>query len=332
MRKRNRWVVAFLLLTAFLLSVQVYAQLELAAVLRVTTAGVEVQRVNTSALIPVEVESIVGVGDTISTNAQGAATITFMDGMTTDLMPNTQYRIEQFEGTSSIFFLTVEVLRGRTIQRIGNELNRNSSYRVRTPGMTLGARGTTFEIRVEATGRTGVIVEEGAIEADKLGTMASVPAGFGVRAPLRGDLSDVVRADTFDQLDSAIDGCAVLVQTPDDVSTNLRLGPSVEQARVGGIAAQTINIALGVSESGNWYRIAYRGGFAWFLSTSLEVVGACAGLRVFPDDHAEDPEAFTEPLGFMPELPGLATPEPETTPEPDADDAPNTVVTPETDT
>jgi hypothetical protein len=333
MTKRSL-IIVVLMLGVLLLSLRVLAQPDRAAVMTVLTSGVQVQRVNTAASIPIETESIVGVGDLISTGAQGEARITFMDGMTTDLQPNTQYRIEQFIGSDNIFSLTVEVLRGRTSQRIQNELNRNSSYRVRTPGMTLGARGTEFEIRVESSGRTGVIVTDGTVDVEKLDATRSIAPGFGVRAAMRGELSDVVRADNFAQLDSAIDGCTVSVATPDDVSINVRLGPSVEQPRVGGAAASEIRIALGVSTSGNWYRLAYRGGAGWFLSTNLQVVGQCAGLRVFPDDHAEDPDAFTQPLGFTPTLPGLGTApgdsatsaEPETAPE---TGDPETIATPQ---
>jgi hypothetical protein len=173
-------------------------------------------------------------------------------------------------------------------------LDSNSSYQIETPGMTLAARGTVFDVRVEDSGRAGMLVREGEVNASADSNEADVPPEFGIRSAPDEPLSDVVRATTFDQLDSALDGCRVSVTTPDDVSINVRIGPSLDAERVGFIAASEIDEVVGTVENANWYRIPFAGGHGWFLSSTAEITGDCAGLRIFPETHREDPSAYDD--------------------------------------
>lgn len=280
------------LLTTLLLSFMVTAQSEFAATLEVLNAGVEVQRVNTANFISVSVEAIVGVGDTIRTDETGSARVTFFaDGTDVTLDPNTEYRIVEFQGDEEDFQLTVEVLIGQTTHRLNRVLGANSSYDVETPGMTLAAQGTVFEIRVEDSGRSGMLVSEGVVDAETDDGSADVPSEFGIRSAVNEPLSDVVRASTFEELDSALDGCSASVTTVDDVSINVRVAPSLEQERIGIISASDIDTFYGVSETGQWYRIMFEDDFAWILSSTATVDSDCAGLRVFEDSAFDDRES-----------------------------------------
>ncbi len=287
------WSVTLLLVTT-----SVQAQDELAATLEVLSPGVQVQRVNTVNWIDVRVEAIVGVGDRIRTDATGRALITFFtDGTETELEPSTEMIIQAFSGNESQFTISIEVLIGQTIQQLNRLLDPASRYEVITPGMNLGARGTQFAIRVEPDGRSAMLVREGEVEAANEDASAAVPSGFGVRAPEDGALSDVVRASSFEELDAALDGCTAVLTTPDDVSLNVRLAPNIDAPRVGVISASDVNILIGKTESSGWYRIQYRGGFGWILSSTALVDETCVGLREFPDDQgAEDPTLY-ESLG-----------------------------------
>ncbi len=288
MIKRQVFMALGLLIT-LLLSFVVTAQNEFAATLEVLKAGVEVQRVNTANFISVSVEAIVGVGDTIRTDETGSARVTFFaDGTDVTLDPNTEYRIVEFQGDEEDFQLTVEVLVGQTTHRLNRVLGANSSYDVETPGMTLAAQGTVFEIRVEDSGRSGMLVSEGVVDAETDDGSADVPSEFGVRSAVNEPLSDVVRASTFEELDSALDGCSVSVTTVDDVSINVRVAPSLEQERIGIISASDIDTFYGVSETGQWYRIMFEDDFGWILSSSASVDSSCAGLRVFENASFED--------------------------------------------
>ena len=207
------------LIAISIVSFVVTAQNEFAATLEVLNSGVEVQRVNTVNFIAVEIEAIVGVGDTIRTDDTGSARVTFFaDGTDVTLDPNTEYRIVEFQGDEDDFQLTVEVLVGQTTHRLNRILGANSSYDVETPGMTLAAQGTIFAIRVEDDGRSGMLVSEGVVDAGTGDDTADVPPEFGIRSEVGDDLSDVVRASSFAELDAALDGCSVSVTTVDDVS------------------------------------------------------------------------------------------------------------------
>lgn len=285
-----------------------HAQGELAATLEVLNAGVTVQRVNTDSFLPVVKEGIVGVGDIIRTDETGRARITFFaDGTETDLQPSTEYTISEFTSDGTSFQLTVEVLVGLTTQRLGRILDANSSYNVNTQGMTLAARGTAFQIRVEESGRAAMIVNEGNVAAVQGEETELVPPEFGIRAEQGEGLSDVVPATSFDQLDAALDGCAVTIRTTDDVSLNVRLSPSSDAPRVGVIAASDITLAYGSSEGG-WYRIAFDDGFGWVLSSTGSINRECAGLRVFPASHIEDASLYSN-LSEDIDLDSLPTPE-----------------------
>lgn len=306
----RRLIVAVVLgLGVVIGSIALQAQGELAATLEVLNPGVSVQRVNTQTFITITKEGIVGVGDVIKTDDTGKARITFFaDGTETDLQPATEYTITEFSSDGTAFQLSVEVLVGLTTQRLGRILDANSSYTVNTPGMTLAARGTVFQVRVENSGRAAMLVSEGNVTATQGEDSAVVAPEFGIRAAEGEGLSDVVRAKTFAELDAALDGCGVTVKTTDDVSLNVRLSPSLEAPRVGVVSATEVRSAFG-SADGGWYRIPFRDGFGWVLSSSGVVERECAGLRIFPSTQVEDAALFSS-LGEDIDAATLLTPTP----------------------
>jgi len=289
---------------------------ELAATLEVLSPRVEVLRVNTVNWITVNLEAIVGVGDTIRTDSTGRARITFFaDGTDTEILPNTEYRITEFQSSGDSFDLSVDLIIGQTTQRLSRLLDANSTYEVNTPGMALAARGTEFTTRVLPSGRSAMLVSEGDIAAASEEDAAEVPAGFGVRAD--EELSAVVQARSFEELDAALDGCVASVQTLDDVRLNVRTGPGLDFPAVGTIAPSEITRFTGVIESGAWYRIEFRGAYGWILSSSADVDEACAGLRVFADNYGPEDATLYTSLGDEISLEDLAI-APEATESPSA--------------
>ncbi|MDZ4770216.1 MAG: SH3 domain-containing protein [Chloroflexota bacterium] len=284
---------------------------DLAALLEVLDGTVEVRRVNTEQWIAVKIEAIVGVGDHIRTDATGRARITFFaDGIETELLADTETRIDSFNGSEQTFNLNLAVVVGQTVQRIGRALDASSSYNVTTPGMSLAARGTLFEVRVEDDGRSAMLVRESTVEASKDGENAAVTPGFGIRSEAETALSAVVAATTFEELYAALDGCPATLTTPDDVSLNVRLAPRLDAPRIGTIAAADVTELFGVTEAGEWYRLEFRGGFGWVLSSTSTIGTPCAGLRVFADNYlGEDTTLYSE-LGDVVQLEDLVTPEP----------------------
>lgn len=295
-----------------------HAQSEYAATLEVLSEGVFVQRAETLNPIEVKVEAIVGVGDTIRTNASGRARITFFsDGIDTELLPNTEYRISRFEGEGDSFNITAELVVGETVQRIGRLLDSNSSYDVTTPSMALAARGTAFRIRVNDGGRAAMLVTEGNVAAGSEESNADVPPGYGIRGEPDQPLSDVVEAASFEALDAALDGCTGIVNMTADVSLNARLGAGLDFPRIATVDAVEISQLMGKTETGSWYRIPFRGGYAWIQTASVTVDEGCAGLRIFEPGYGPEDITLFESLGNpidTADLQIVLTPEPTAAP------------------
>jgi uncharacterized protein YraI len=268
---------------------------ELVASLEVLEAGVQVKRVDTANWVTIKVETLIGEGDSVRTDATGKARITFFeDGTATDLEPATEYRINRFRGSEDQFSLSVEVLAGITIQQFGRLVDSGSSYEVQTPGATMTVRGTDFAVRVEGSGRSSVLTFAGLVEASAGEVTGEVPPGFGARAPVGEALSDVVPATTFEELDAALDGCPGVFETEADVRLNVRLGPSLSFEVVGTVAPAGIETIIGTNASGGWYRIPFRGGYGWVSSASINVSvsDVCGTLPEYADDRTEDPTRY----------------------------------------
>ncbi len=273
---------------------------DLVAVLEVIEAGVEVRRAGVEMWAPINVETLVGVGDAIRTDSTGQARITFFkDGAFTELTPDTEYRILTFRGGEDRFTLTVEILAGIVMQQFARLLDPASSYEVLTPGMAMTVRGTDFAVRVEDNGRSSLLTREGQVAAEASGVAAAVDPGFGVRSAVGEELSDVVPASTFEELDAALDGCAGTFTTEADVRLNVRVGPGLEFGRVGSIDPQDIFHMVGIDETGEWYRIPYNQGYVWVNAMMFEV-STCDVLRRFSLDDFEA-EMAMEDVGLYTE-------------------------------
>lgn len=271
---------------------------ELAATLEVLEPTVEVLRANTVNWIAVKVEAIVGVGDVIRTGEAGRARVTFFaDGTDTDLLPNTEYRINQFEGSDSSFQISVELLAGETTQRLSRLLDANALYEINTPSMTLTARGTEFALRVEPTGRSAMLVSTGDVNASRSEAESNVASGFGIRASDQTGLSEVVAATSFDELDAALDGCTASLPSTGDISLNVRSGPTLDFPRVGFIEPAEVNLLMGITEGENWYRIHFANHYGWVQLDQVALDPACAGLRRFADDFGPEDSSRYDPTG-----------------------------------
>jgi uncharacterized protein YraI len=257
----------------------------LVAVLEVIEPGVQMQRLGDSVWASIHMESIVGAGDVIRTDRTGRARITFFeDGTFTELDPSTEYRIVEFRGSSERFDLSVEILAGIALQQFARLLDPASSYKVMTPGMAMTVRGTDFAVRVEDTGRSALLTYDGLVEAAAGGQAKDIDPGFGVRSA--GQLSQVVPATTFEELDAALDGCPGTFETEADVRLNVRVGPGLDYGRVGSIDPQEVALLLGIDESGEWYRIPWNNGYGW-VSAAPVSVDTCDALRRYAPEDAD---------------------------------------------
>jgi hypothetical protein len=300
----------------------------LVASLTRTGGTVEVNRVDTVQWIAINSETLVGVGDSIRTDGAGVATITFFaNGTQTDLLPNSEFRIDTFNGTDTQFQLSVSVVVGQTLTRVTKLLDSGSTYTVNSTGLELGIRGTVFSVRVESSGRSATIVQQGLVKAHNNGSTtgaatndADVPAGYGVRAEASKGLSEVVHAASFAQLDAAIDGCGATLSIFGDVTLNIRSGPNLSFPRVGRLDNNQPLKILGTTISSGWYRIPFKGGIAWalFAGNVVHIDPKCSILPKYPNDwQGEDVTRYVG-LDSDVNLTVTPTPEPILTPLPTA--------------
>lgn len=294
---------------------------ELVASLETLTPGVQLRRAGTSEFITVLKESLVGVGDSVRTDRGGKARITFFaNGTDTEVLPSSEFRLDEFKGDADKFTLSLTVVVGQTTQRIAKLLDSGSSYTINSTGLELAVRGTSFQVRVESGGRSALLVQTGAVATKSRGTpstsdpkrplstSAEVTPGFGIRAEVGKGLSDVVKATNFDELDTALDGCEALITTLGDVRLNVRTGPNLSFPRVGQFDNKIRQRVIGVTETTKWYRVAFKGGFAWVFAPALNLDQTCKGLRKFADSYGS--EDATQYEGLDPEFAPNATPTP----------------------
>ncbi len=288
---KRRLVGLLLLLLTLLLGSAARAQTgDLAAVLNVRHGGVTLRLAGTDTWFTVEKQAIISAGDRIATDASGRAQIVFPNtDIATDLDPNGTYQFDQFATTDTGLQLRLEAQSGFATQQVGISLTPGSRARLDLPKLSLFAtQFSNFSLRVEDDGRSSVIVHAGQVAAQVSNFSVLVRRGSGVRAEVSGQLSDVVRAATFAQLDSAIDGCPARLTTPDDESLNVRLSPNINSRQVGVIPADQIDRLYGKAATLPWYRIIFQGGYTWVMSSTATVDPSCAGLRLFPNDFGPE--------------------------------------------
>ena len=144
---------------------------------------------------PVSDGTLLRAGMTIRTGEASYAVLTYFEGSTVSLEPNTTLLIEALEahpdGTTVI---SMQQQLGKTWHSVTKLVNQGSKYEVKTPTLTATVRGTAFEVGVaqSAIGEfvSSLATTEGAVAAVKPVTPADptpaaeviVPAGFQTTA------------------------------------------------------------------------------------------------------------------------------------------------------
>lgn len=264
--------------------------------LRVTAPGVEVRRGNTIGWIPVKIESLVGVGDSIRTTEKGQAALTSGDGVVTiKLSPASEIAVISYAGTSDQFDLRIEIHAGLTNYAAAHPLSDKIHFTFATAAFEERLISGETMVRLEPDGRTAALVT--ATGQTTIAGSTQLTLHTGIRAAPGMPLSDVVPAINFATLDSALDGCPSVLTLDGDVQINVRAGAALTFARIGGLGTATPVQALGITKTGDWYRVRYQNGYGWIAVKKLPLTAQCAGLRIFPDKYG--PEADAPPLTFF---------------------------------
>ena len=123
---------------------------------------VEVQDAGSDDWNIVESGAILQAGTRIRTTATSEALITFFNGSTLKLEPNTDILIEQLEyDENNHSVIVIRQWIGTTWSRVVELVGPDSRYEIRTPSASALVRGTYFMVMVDEEGKTTVKVIEG---------------------------------------------------------------------------------------------------------------------------------------------------------------------------
>jgi len=142
---------------------------------------------------------LVEAGDWVRTDSLGVAVLTFFEGVQSEILPNSQVTIGQFEidSTANTFQITLEVSVGDMHNQINQVLDPNSRYEVHTPSAVIAVRGTDYWVSSSWLSEALINVLEGVVQTfavlpdGRLGNSVFVNQGQSVMALPSGDLSAV---------------------------------------------------------------------------------------------------------------------------------------------
>jgi hypothetical protein len=133
---------------------------------------------------PISDGDIVAGGDTIRTAAESHGVLTFFDGTTVELEPETEITVTTLEASAAgdkIVDITQAI--GRTWHVVTHLASPSSHYEIRTPTSTAIVRGTAFEVAVAPDGTTETATTEGDVAVSAQGTEVHVLAGQFTAVP-----------------------------------------------------------------------------------------------------------------------------------------------------
>lgn len=131
------------------------------------------------------VGELVNIRDGVSTGARSFATLEFADGSQLLIASDSRVYLETLKhSTSSEDVETViSLASGQIESRVTKRAGVKAHYRVVTPALQLGVRGTVFLVNVDKdSGRTVASVLEGVVDASGGDTTIELSAGFGTSA------------------------------------------------------------------------------------------------------------------------------------------------------
>jgi hypothetical protein len=111
--------------------------------------------------------AILAPGHEIDTRGGGRVVIDLSDGSQVVVLPGSRLVVGDYRNAGSLREL-LQITLGRIRVRINRFKNKPNPYRIKSPTASIAVRGTEFEVSVELSGETRVIVLEGAVEVASL--------------------------------------------------------------------------------------------------------------------------------------------------------------------
>lgn len=155
-----------------------------ATTVTIISGDIQVRHGATGSFVTATDGEVLVAGDTVRTAEGARAVLTYFEGSTVSIEPNTELTIET--ASSNPDGSTVVVMQqhfGRTWHVVTKLITGNSKYEVKTPASTASVRGTAFEVdsdgeRAVVTTTEGTVVDRVA-DPDRPGETVDVPVPAG---------------------------------------------------------------------------------------------------------------------------------------------------------
>ncbi len=160
------------------------------ATLTVLTGDVYLRKLGEEAWSPVTETTWVRAGDTIKTEANAAAVLTFLDGTDCLIDPSTEMTVTALQlSPEEPSEVRLKLWMGSAWNKIMGVWAPGSTYTVETPSAILVARGTAWWVRVDPDKRTWVAILEGHVDIEGEYTLIA-PEDLGPNDGVREELSE----------------------------------------------------------------------------------------------------------------------------------------------
>lgn len=150
----------------------------------VISGDVQVRHGATGTFVSATDGEVLSAGDTVRTADGARAVLTYFEGSTVSVEPNTELAIETASAlTDGSTVVVMQQNFGRTWHVVTKLITGNSKYEVKTPASTASVRGTAFVVDSDAE-RTVVTTTEGTVvdrvaDPDHVGQTVDVPVPAG---------------------------------------------------------------------------------------------------------------------------------------------------------
>ncbi|MFH1169380.1 MAG: FecR domain-containing protein [Chloroflexota bacterium] len=144
--------------------------------LSILSGSAEVQKSGSDSPKPGADGMTLSAGDRVKTPPGSYALLTFFEGSTLRLEPETDVEIQQIDsGDGQAPNIILKQWIGRTWSRVVKMADPGSHYEINTPSATAIVRGTLFATEVDATGSTRVATTEGLVSVVAQGEEVQLP-------------------------------------------------------------------------------------------------------------------------------------------------------------
>jgi len=118
-------------------------------------------------------------GDAVKTLADSFALVTYFEGSTTELDPNTELTIQKLDNDAAGTKTEIEarLTVGATWSKVARLIDPSSRFQIETPSAVAVVRGTEFAVRVDADGTTRVSTTTGEVTTQAAGGTVAVTNG-----------------------------------------------------------------------------------------------------------------------------------------------------------